>query len=168
MKKIKSILLCFVLICLFFQCTRTEAFSYTNDEYAIFSLVLQKSTFFDPEIISFDITLDAPTSTVNAVGIKISFDPQALELATTSLEQSACTMVVEEKIDNINGRYDLVCGSNVPFENINNHMAGLTFKKLKAGQTRITIESDSEALTADGAGGRLPSVGESFDVFVQQ
>jgi len=137
-----------------------------NHDFAYFSLALEKSTFFDPEIISFNLQLTSSSSPINAIQSSIKFDPKMLSLGTTTMGNSMCPIVAEEIINNVNGEYFLTCGT--PIENASNteQIVKLTFNKLQSGISQIIVNGESQALLSDGLGTQIISFGETHNIYI--
>jgi len=137
------------------------------DDFANLSIVLDKSTFFDPEIITFDLKLKstATTTTINAVDSRLVFNPENLELLSANTSSLMCNFFIYETINNEEGIYQMMCGTNQT-STTSDKIVTLTFKKIKAGFTTINISSDSQVLLNDGFGTKLPVIGETHNIFI--
>jgi len=135
-------------------------------DFAEIYLTLDKSTFLNPEIISFDLNFNASTTvSVNAIDTRISFNPENLELLSVNASSSICNFFVYEVIDNTEGNYQMMCGTEKDYF-INSKIVTLTFKKIKSGITTINTSSDSQALLNNGLGTSLSVSGEIHNIFI--
>lgn len=137
-----------------------------NPNEAVFQLVLDKDTFFDPEIITFDLKINTASATVNAVSVLLDFNPTNLTLLATSTKGSLCTFVTNEEADNESGLYRLGCGTPIPNTLNQAQIMRLVFKKNTAGSTTLRLAGESEVFLADGMGTRLETVNEDYSIAI--
>jgi hypothetical protein len=130
-----------------------------------FSLLPDKELFFDPNFFYLDVTLAAGNNTVNAVKFSLSFATGSLELIASSTQNSACSLVAINEINNDSGNYNLECGL-VPGIYDNIFLTRLVFKKLEPGFAKLAVNNNSAILAHDGLGTNLLDNREIHNVFI--
>ena len=133
---------------------------------AIFYLALNKDTYFNPEIISFDLKINTASSIINALSAKLDFDAEKLTLIEADKTNSLCNFFISEEINNEAGHYELKCGSDSSLASEQIQAVHLTFKKNIAGTTVLNLLGESEALAANGLGTKLETIGEDYNIVI--
>jgi hypothetical protein len=125
-----------------------------------------------PETISvnrpftMNIVIDSMGNDVNAVGLYMRFDPQALELVNMDTSQSFCQFYPEKRFDNNLGTVSLACGSPHPGIKGESTLVKLEFLPTKLGTSQVYILPESELLKSDGQGTNILTEYPSYDVSV--
>ncbi|MCK5211413.1 hypothetical protein KAJ89_01805 [Candidatus Parcubacteria bacterium] len=160
--KINTVIL--LLFCFCFSGASLVEAANASPELAPLSFLINKEKFLDPEYLYVDIALNPNLNSINAALMGIEFDPQALELLTATTA-SSCPLLINEFIDNKQGRADLICGALVAITN-DSPIFHLKFKKKVSGFTNLNFLSHSTLLLADGHGTPVPVQTESHDIYL--
>lgn len=158
---IKSTISLFVLFFLFLLPIQLNA--YTN--YAFLFASIDKKSFLDPEYLYIDLQVNAELSFYNAIQTGITFDTNKLQLLESDSANSFCDIIVSEKHDNVNGNYDIICGSTIAKQD-NEQIIRLKFKKLLAGTTQINFTPDSTLTAFNAQGSSIPLYGETHNIYL--
>lgn len=100
------------------------------------------------------VMVDTGDEKINAVQIKLRFDPSSLEVKSIDVGTSTCSYVVENKINQNEGTAVLACGivdSNEGVKSI--QIADITISPLKAGSASLSFDQvETRVLADDGLG----------------
>ncbi|OGV95811.1 hypothetical protein A2W24_01995 [Microgenomates group bacterium RBG_16_45_19] len=101
------------------------------------------------------VRLSSPNQAINAAGVYLQYDPQALQLINLDTRASFCQLYPEKKFDNQLGTISLACGSPHPGFKGDNTLMILEFIPLIAGKTSLVTRPETNLLAADGKGTNL-------------
>lgn len=114
--------------------------------------LLQASDAFLNQTFEVSVQMDTLGSSVNAVGVYLRFDPQALQLLDYDTETSFCQFYPEKKFDNHAGTVSLACGSPHPGVRGSNQLLTIKFIAKQLGMTTLYALPESQILKSDGTG----------------
>lgn len=99
------------------------------------------------------VLVDTGEESVNTVVLDLSYDPEILMVEAVTLNDSFCTLVIENKIDNELGKLNLTCGVPSPgFSGKSGNLANILVEPKKAGVASFIFNSGTKVLANDGLG----------------
>jgi hypothetical protein len=114
--------------------------------------LVQTSDAFLNQTFEVSVQMDTLGSSVNAVGVYLRFDPQALQLLDYDTQTSFCQFYPEKKFDNHAGSVSLACGSPHPGVRGSSQLLNLKFVAKQLGVSTLYVLSESQVLKSDGTG----------------
>lgn len=122
-----------------------------SQQYASLDLVQASDSFLN-QTFAVQVQMNTLGSSVNAVGVYLRFDPQALQLLDYDTQTSFCQFYPEKKFDNHAGTVSLACGSPHPGVRGSSQLLNLKFIAKKLGMTTVYVLPESQVLKSDGTG----------------
>jgi hypothetical protein len=101
----------------------------------------------------------------NTASIQIKYPPEKIQIESISYENSFCEIIINEKIDNINGFLDISCGNPEPILATSTNMLQINFNKLESGWAQISLNA-SKILAHDGLGTDIIRSAEDHNFYI--
>ena len=148
----RKLLYCYIVFAFLCFCV----FAYPAEiKAAILSLEAGQAEYNVGDIFMADVILDSQGEYINAVEVKIKFDPKILRAEDFSNGNSILTLMVEQPIfSNQGGEIFFAGGIPNGFEGKKGLLGRIVFKATAAGSANIEFLSGSRTLLNNGAGGK--------------
>ncbi|MFC1678141.1 hypothetical protein ACFLZ9_00210 [Patescibacteria group bacterium] len=157
-----------VLLLLFFivcpSLTTLQA-QITGFDQANLYLLPDFERFLDPDNLFVQVMIDSQEQTINAVDINIEFEPDKLSVDSLQFENSFCSIIISEKINNQEGIINITCGTENEIASSTINVALITFKKLVPGWTALSC-NDSSVLASNGLGTNILNTTEFHNIYL--
>ena len=117
----------------------------------------------------FSIYADTGDESINAVQIGLIFDPNMINVTSLDTASSACSLIVENKIDQNSGTADLTCGTLTPGgEQGSVFIADVVATPKQVGNFTLGFDSEkTKVLASDGLGTNVLRMSQSGSYIVQ-
>jgi len=116
--------------------------------------------------IAINVMVNPNNKSINAVGVYIDFPANMVNVSEINLDNSFCSLIIDDSIDNINGTANILCGLPSPGINQEALVGQIIFKKIETGWADINIKKESMVLANDGFGTNILNNIESKKIFV--
>lgn len=139
----------------------------TSSDKVTLSIQTDKETFEIGETISVKVYVNTAGKAINAVGIKLNFPVDLVEVEKSDTTESFCTLFPENSFDNDLGLITYSCGLPTPGLTDDNGLVGTFYIKLKkTGTVNLTLTDECQVLANDGLGTDLLSetIGAQFAI----
>jgi len=130
-------------------------------------LQVDKSTYSGTSTLRAAVMLDPAGQKINAAGLDLDFDPEALKVDKVAYATSVCEFIIPENRDNQAGVLNAACGSPDIQATTTMKMLDLTFTKQKSGWTDLDLHG-SKLLAADGLGTDLKALPEYHRLYLEK
>lgn len=135
------------------------------------SISPKQGTFYVGDTIQIQILVHTPQQAINAVGVRLVFPQQAVEIIKIGKNDSLCSLFPEEKIDNNSGLVIYSCGLPTPGFTGNHGLVGTFYVKFKKqGFVNLAFREDSQVLANDGFGTNIltRTIGAGFNIIKEE
>ena len=131
-------------------------------------LLVDKNSYLDPERLIIDVVIKPEGQLINAANILLSFSFNKLSLTSINKENSFCSFFLKEKVDNAKGKYNLICGTPLPFASEKLVVARLIFKKEASGWAKIYVAENSSLHAHNGQGNNILGNRELHNIYIMK
>ena len=98
------------------------------------------------------VEIDTKNRAINAVGLRMEFDPKLVKVTQMDTSQSFCTFYPQNKYDNQTGQIIIECGTPNPgFKGVN-QLVKIKFVANQIGVAKFKVLPQSQILLNDGHG----------------
>lgn len=118
--------------------------------------------------IIIEVIVDPNENNINTISLNLKYSTSTLELINTNLENSFCSLLIENTNNNITGVINISCGKPDPGTSIESIVSELYFKKINQGWASITIDQNSLVLANDGFGTNILNEISSKNFLIKQ
>lgn len=153
MKKIRIVLIVVVLGCMvgliFMYLPKGRRLGISTKATGTFEMQApDQVTATDPFTIK--LSVDTKGESINAVGLKLKFPTNRLQILSMDTKESFCEFYPENRYDNQTGEISISCGLPNPGFNGVGSLATITFEPLSVGVANLEILPESAILLNDG------------------
>lgn len=99
-----------------------------------------------------EVHIKSPRVAINAVELRLKYNPSVLEVIDMSSDQSFCSFYVDNTFDNIKGEVRITCGKPNPGFTGESILVRLKMRGKTVSPTTISVEGGTRVLANDGKG----------------